>query len=69
MHTFFLAMLHHPEVLKKAQLEIDSVIGNERLPTVADREKLPYIHALCLEVYRWNPIGPLGKYLTFFTFG
>lgn len=54
-------MTCYPEVQKKAQLEIDAVIGNDRLPTAADRDSLPYIHALCLEVYRWNPVGPLGK--------
>lgn len=54
-----------PEVQKKAQLEIDTIIGSDRLPTAADRDNLPYIHALCLEVYRWSPVGPLGVQLRF----
>lgn len=30
---FLLAMILHPEVLAKAQKEIDSVVGTDRLPT------------------------------------
>lgn len=29
-----------PEVAKKAQAEIDAVVGNDRLPTFTDREHL-----------------------------
>ncbi|KAI0938473.1 hypothetical protein AcV5_000150 [Taiwanofungus camphoratus] len=58
--TFFLAMMCYPEAQKKAQREIDAVIGNDRLPTLADRERLPYVNALCWEVFRWNPVVPQG---------
>jgi len=58
--SFFLAMMLHPEIQTKAKAEIDAVIGNDRLPTYADRESLPYVEALYKEVVRWNPIGPLG---------
>lgn len=54
-------MTLHPEVVKKAQAEIDAVVGNERLPTFADRENLPYIDALTKEVFRWNSVVPTGK--------
>lgn len=46
VYSFFLAMTLHPEVAKKAQAEIDKQIGNDRLPTFADREHLPYLNAL-----------------------
>lgn len=39
---FLLAMVLHPEVFAKAQKEIDSVVGNDRLPTFSDRASLPY---------------------------
>jgi len=39
---FLLAMMTHPEVLAKAQKEIDSVVGTDRLPTFSDRPSLPY---------------------------
>ncbi|KAJ9647671.1 hypothetical protein H2204_000301 [Knufia peltigerae] len=57
---FFLAMTVYPEVQKKAREEIDRVIGPDRLPTVADREKLPYINATVKEVLRWQPVAPMG---------
>ncbi|KAF2813396.1 putative cytochrome P450 oxidoreductase OrdA-like protein [Mytilinidion resinicola] len=57
---FFLAMTVFPEVQKKAQEEIDRVIGSDRLPTCADREKLPYIDATVKEVLRWHPVAPMG---------
>ena len=43
------------------QKEIDEVIGNDRLPTMADRERLPYVNALMKEVLRLNPVGNLGE--------
>ncbi|THH12729.1 hypothetical protein EW146_g7425 [Bondarzewia mesenterica] len=58
MHTFFLAMTLFPEVLQRGQLEIDSVVGNDRLPTLDDH--LPYVEALVSEVLRWGPVVPLG---------
>ncbi|KAH9917582.1 cytochrome P450 [Fomitopsis serialis] len=66
IRSFFLAMMRFPEAQRKAQAEIDRVIGSDRLPTVADREQLPYVRALCWEVLRWQPIAPLGipHYLT-----
>ena len=58
--TFFLAMRLYPEVQKKAQEELDEVVGLSRLPEYEDRENLPYINALCKEVVRWHPVAPLG---------
>lgn len=53
-------MTLYPEVMKKAQAEIDSVIGNDRLPTLEDRQYLPYLDALTKEVFRWNVVAPIG---------
>ncbi|KAJ6559091.1 cytochrome P450, partial [Mycena vulgaris] len=58
--SFFYAMAVHPEVQKKAQNEIDSVIGTNRLPEFEDRPSLPYVEALYREVMRWKPVLPLG---------
>lgn len=54
-------MLLFPDVQKKAQAEIDSVVGNGRLPCLADRDALPYVTALTQEVLRWHSAAPLGK--------
>ncbi|EEB87968.1 hypothetical protein MPER_14460, partial [Moniliophthora perniciosa FA553] len=45
-YAFFLAMVRHPEVQRKAQAEIDAVVGNDRLPSFSDKEHLPYVNAL-----------------------
>ncbi|KAJ2932202.1 hypothetical protein H1R20_g4910, partial [Candolleomyces eurysporus] len=49
---FFLVLANHPEVQTKAQEEIDTVIGTDRLPLLTDREALPYVHAIVKEAFR-----------------
>ncbi|KAJ0116179.1 hypothetical protein J7T55_005125 [Diaporthe amygdali] len=58
--TFFLAMVLHPGVQQKAWEEIDRVVGGDRLPTLNDRENLPYVEAVLKEVFRWHPLVPMG---------
>jgi hypothetical protein len=44
-------MMLYPEVQAMAQTEVDSLIEKEqRLPTINDRCKLPYLDALLKEV-------------------
>ena len=54
-------MALYPEVQKKAQAEIDAVIGPDRLPDFEDRPSLPYINAVLKEVMRWHLVTPLGE--------
>jgi len=61
VQSFFLATALYPEVQKKAQKEIDAVIGNNRLPDFSDRDALPYTNAIVKEAMRWQPVTPLGK--------
>ncbi|KAJ6595502.1 cytochrome P450, partial [Mycena vulgaris] len=58
--SFFLAMSLYPEVQRKAQEELDRVVGRDRLPTFEDRPHLPYLNAIVTEVHRWKPVTPLG---------
>ena len=58
--NFVLAMIHHPDAMRKAQAELDSVVGRERAPTFEDRDSLPYIRAVIRETLRWRPVAPLG---------
>ena len=53
-------MVCYPEAQKKAQAEIDAVVGRDRLPSLADRPQLPYITAVMNEVFRWSPVAPLA---------
>ncbi|KZT50647.1 cytochrome P450 [Calocera cornea HHB12733] len=54
MQAFVLAMLLYPAVQKKAQAEIDAILGPSP-PILADKDKLPYIQALVKETLRWKP--------------
>ena len=46
--------------MKKAQKELDRVVGSERLPQLSDREDLPYVSALIKELLRWTCPLPFG---------
>jgi len=59
--SFFLLMCLHPEVQRKAQEEIDRVVGHDRLPNAQDRKDLPYVDAIMREVTRFQPVVPLGE--------
>ncbi|KAK0439110.1 cytochrome P450 [Armillaria borealis] len=61
VYAFFKAMLLFPDVQTKAQAEIDAIVGIDRLPRSDDRERLPYLNALVLEVSRWHTVAPLGE--------
>ena len=60
MSSFFLALVLFPQVQKRAQAELDVVVGRDRLPTFNDRPRLPYIEALCKELMRWQMVTPVG---------
>ncbi|KIN97354.1 hypothetical protein M404DRAFT_32334 [Pisolithus tinctorius Marx 270] len=60
MLVFLLAMVLHPDVQRKAQEEIDRVVGTDRLPDFDDRPSLPYVEAILLETLRWISVVPLG---------
>ncbi|KAI6024110.1 cytochrome P450 [Pisolithus microcarpus] len=60
MLVFLLAMVLQPDVQRKAQEEIDRVVGTDRLPDFGDRPNLPYVEAVLLETIRWIPVSALG---------
>ncbi len=53
-------MCAFPEVQKKAQQDIDSVVGDGRLPNWEDEAQLPYIRACVDEALRWRTVTILG---------
>jgi hypothetical protein len=65
MSTFFLMMLVYPEVQRRAQIEIDHVVGKGRLPNIEDQKALPFTMALIKEVLRFAPVVPMGTELLF----
>ncbi|RDX53565.1 cytochrome P450 [Lentinus brumalis] len=60
LQTFFLALSLNPEVQRKAQAQLDAIVGPGRLPEHADRSNLPYITAIVKECLRWHPVLPFG---------
>ncbi|KAF8960012.1 cytochrome P450, partial [Flammula alnicola] len=56
---FFLAMILHQDIQRKAQAEVDSVLCGTRLPNISDRESMPYLECILKEIYRWRPVAPL----------
>jgi cytochrome P450 len=60
LRAFTAAMIKHPHVQRKAQEEIDRVVGAGRLPGWDDREQLPYVDAVVKEILRWWVVAPMG---------
>ncbi|KAG6827831.1 hypothetical protein H0H92_010318 [Tricholoma furcatifolium] len=60
LETFMYTMVVNLEVQRKAQEEIDTVVGKNRLPNFSDRPSMPYVEAVYREVMRWSPVTPLG---------
>ena len=60
IYSLFLVLTLNPGVQRKAQEEIDKIVGSDRLPTLGDRDRLPYIDALTKEILRFNPVVNLG---------
>ncbi|XP_044530715.1 cytochrome P450 2J2-like [Gracilinanus agilis] len=55
-----LYMASYPEIQGKIQDEIDRVIGQSRLPTMADKENMPYTNAAIHDVQRMGNILPFN---------
>lgn len=59
LNYFLVAMVHHPEWLKKVQKEVDEACEG-RMPTLNDSPKLPILRACIKESMRWRPNVPTG---------
>ncbi|KAI0336743.1 CyP450 monooxygenase [Cubamyces sp. BRFM 1775] len=60
IQAFFLAMALFPEAQRKAQAELDAVVGSHRLPDFSDESALPFVCALVKECLRWHAVLPLA---------
>lgn len=54
-------MVLHPEVQRRAQEELDRIVGRDTLPDFSHRQHLPYVEAVAKEVLRWLPVTPSSK--------
>ena len=55
-------MAQYPLVQKKLHNEIDDIVGDSRLPSLADRAAMPYADAVMHELLRLSSIVPLGVF-------
>ncbi|KAI1613495.1 cytochrome p450 monooxygenase [Exophiala viscosa] len=60
LYGFIQAMMVWPEVQKRAQEEIERVVGSNRLPVIDDYQNLPYIRCCVKETLRWMPTVIMG---------
>ncbi|XP_022082868.1 steroid 17-alpha-hydroxylase/17,20 lyase-like isoform X4 [Acanthaster planci] len=60
LHWGVLLMAEYPEIQKKVAMEIDEVIGHDRMPSLTDRGSLPFTEATLLEIFRYGTVAPLG---------
>uniref|UniRef100_A0A8C5QE10 Cytochrome P450 n=1 Tax=Leptobrachium leishanense TaxID=445787 RepID=A0A8C5QE10_9ANUR len=55
-----LVMIKYPQIQERVRQEIHTVIGTNRLPTLADRLELPYTNAVVHEIMRFLDLVPLS---------
>ena len=53
-------MTLHPELVERAQAEIDSVVASDQMPNLNHRKQLPFVDAFIQEAMRSFPPLPLG---------
>ncbi|CAM6075255.1 unnamed protein product [Sphagnum tenellum] len=52
-------LLRHPDIMQRAQKELDTVVGTNRLVTESDLQHLPYLQAILKENFRIHPPAPI----------
>jgi len=52
-------LIRHPKIMKRAQEELDAVVGRTRPVLMSDLPNLPYLHAIIKETFRLHPPLPL----------
>lgn len=58
--SFCLAMVHYPEWQDEMQREVDTAVGQVRMPEFDDIPQLPTVRAVAKEVLRWRPVTAGG---------
>ncbi|KAK7904980.1 hypothetical protein WMY93_017587 [Mugilogobius chulae] len=59
MQWIILLLIKYPDIQAKLHTVIDKVVGPDRLPTMEDRQSIPYLEAFIYEVMRFTSFVPL----------
>jgi cytochrome P450 len=59
-YGFIQAMLLFPDIQRQLQASIDGVVSNDRLPSMDDYQRLPYVRCCIKESLRWMPTAIFG---------
>ncbi|XP_041646825.1 cytochrome P450 2J4-like [Cheilinus undulatus] len=62
LHWGLLYMIYYPQIQERVKAEIDAVIGSSRVPSINDRENMPYTNAVIHEIQRMADIIPLNVF-------
>ncbi|XP_022082689.1 steroid 17-alpha-hydroxylase/17,20 lyase-like isoform X2 [Acanthaster planci] len=60
LHWAVLLIAEYPEIQEKVAMEIDEVIGHDRMPSLTDRGSVPFTEATLLEIFRFGTVAPVG---------
>jgi cytochrome P450 len=55
-------MTLYPDVQQHAQLEVDRIVAQGRLPSLGDEKDFTYVSALIKEILRFQPVTRTGAY-------
>ena len=60
LRWMLLHMANNPQIQEKMHDELEREVGGEKIPTMANRNALPYLEATIHEVNRFSTIAPFG---------
>lgn len=67
IETFLLFMLANPRCYERVRMDIDKIVGDQRMPCFEDEDRLPYLKACIKESARLRPVAILGMLAPFYT--
>ncbi|KLO09948.1 cytochrome P450 [Schizopora paradoxa] len=63
LESFVFGMALNPTIYRKVQMEVDSIVGHDRLPLLSDMPSLPYTEAVMKETLRFTTCHSRERYL------